>query len=374
MKKLIIITVILGYIVFTYPLFSQNNGNPAPLGLAGDDLNLYGVLDLFQQSATLEEFEQKLNAEDTKLNNLDLDRDGKTDYIKVIDHINGTSHAIVLQDVINENESQDVAVIEVDRDKDNQVRIQIIGDEQLYGKNYIIEPVNGTPNPGYTGNASNNTTVVNNNYTTNNNYNNNRGYYNAVGSWHIIHFIYDPVYVVYVSPWRWGYYPSYWRPWHQWEYNDYYGYWGRHHSHAYYHQTNTYNVPAANTYYGPRRTTSNIVQQRSERGEFKRDVSRSNPDLRTVNPQNQNMNNRTVNPQYQNNNNRNANIQTRPENRNSNYNNNTNQRRDRAVEKVNKPNRAEQMNKRSDNVKAAERKTESRPAVKAKLEETEKRR
>lgn len=350
MKKLIIITVVLGYSIFCYPLFAQNSETSSPLGLAGDDLNLYGVLDLFQQSATLEEFEQKLNAEDTKLNNLDLDRDGKTDYIKVIDHINGTSHAIVLQDVINETESQDVAVIEVDRDKDNQVRIQIIGDEQLYGKNYIIEPVNGTPNPGYTGNTNNNTTVVNNNYSANNN---NHDYIYAAGNWHIIRFIYDPVYVVYVSPWRWGYYPSYWHPWHQWGYYDYYGYWGRHRSHAYFHHTNTYNIPTANTYYGPRRTTSNIVKQRSESGEFKRDVNRSNPDSRGVNTQNQNRNYRNDNPQ------------NKVENRNSSYDNNSNQKRERAVEKTNNTNRSERINKRSENNKAFEHKAGNRGAGKA---------
>ncbi|NVN95977.1 MAG: hypothetical protein HXX18_11900 [Bacteroidetes bacterium] len=298
MKKLIIITVVLGYSIFCYPLFSQNNETSAPLGLAGDDLNLYGVLDLFQQSATLEEFEQKLNAEDTKLNNLDLDNDGKTDYIKVIDHINGTSHAIVLQDVINETESQDVAVIEVDRDKDNQVKIQIIGDEQLYGKNYIIEPVNGTPNPGYTGNANNNTNVVNNNYSENNKHE------YTCRNWHIIRFIYDPVYVVYVSPWRWGYYPSYWHPWHPWGYYDYYGYWGRHRSRAYFHQTNIYTISTANTYYGPRRTTSHIVQQRSERGEFKREINRSD------------------------------------------------QKRERVAAKMNNTNRSERINKRAENNKA----------------------
>jgi len=270
MKKSILFPIFIWSSFFYTPVFSQNNQNYASTGLAGDNFNLYGVLDMFQESETLEGFEQKLNAEDSKVNNLDLDGNGKIDYIKVIDHVNGSAHTIVLQDVINENESQDVAVIEVDRDRNNQVVIQIIGDEQLYGKDYIIEPASGTPNPGYSGNnnvnSNGNTTVVNNNY-----YNNDRGYaYRHAASWGIIRFIFAPSYVVYVSPWRWSYYPSYWHPWHQMHYYDYHNHWSNHRSQSYFHQAHTYNVPTAHNYYGPRRTSSGVVRQKNDRGEYKR--------------------------------------------------------------------------------------------------------
>jgi len=43
------------------------------LDLPGDNLNLYAVLKLFQESETLEGFERKLNEEDSEINNLDLD-------------------------------------------------------------------------------------------------------------------------------------------------------------------------------------------------------------------------------------------------------------------------------------------------------------
>jgi len=42
------------------------------LGLPGDNLNLYAVMTLFQESKTLEEFERSLNDENSRINNLDL--------------------------------------------------------------------------------------------------------------------------------------------------------------------------------------------------------------------------------------------------------------------------------------------------------------
>ena len=69
------------------------------LNLPGDNLNLYAVLKIFQESPTLESFEKSLNDPDSKVNNLDLNNDNEIDYIKVIDHIDGDVHNIVLQDI-----------------------------------------------------------------------------------------------------------------------------------------------------------------------------------------------------------------------------------------------------------------------------------
>ncbi len=253
MKKLAFLSIILGSSLFSASIFSQNNQNSAYMGLPGDNFNLYGVLNLFQESETLELFEQKLNAEDSRINNLDLDGDGRTDYIKVIDYANGNAHTIVLQDIINERETQDVAVIEVNRDQNGEIQIQIIGDENLYGKDYIVEPMTSTPNPGYNGNNANTSVIV-----------------YAPARWSIIRYIYTPSYVVYVSPWRWSYYPTYWHPWHQIHYYDYHNHWNNHQSYSYYHKTNSYRVPAAQSYYGPRRSTSVVVRQRIDKGDYKR--------------------------------------------------------------------------------------------------------
>lgn len=111
-----------------------------PTGLPGDNLNLNAVMSLFRESETIEVFEKRLNDEHADFNNLDLNGDGQPDYIKVIYNTDGNLHTIILQVALNVNENQDVATIYVDKDANNQVRIQLVGDEALYGKDYIVEP------------------------------------------------------------------------------------------------------------------------------------------------------------------------------------------------------------------------------------------
>ncbi len=183
------------------------------LGLPGDNLNLYAVMNLFQKSETIEGFERSLNDENTRINNLDLNNDNYIDYIKVADYVDGNVHTIVLQDVLDRNESQDVAVFTVEKLRDGSVQIQLIGDEALYGKNYIVEPKYAeTPNPGYTGRTNRkNVSVVTNNYI-------------MVDSWPLVRYIYLPNYSVWHSSWYWGYYPEYWHPWRPYYWHYYYGY------------------------------------------------------------------------------------------------------------------------------------------------------
>jgi len=107
---------------------------PEQLNLPGDNLNLYAVMKLFQESPTLEEFEKKLNDQSLKVNNLDLDGDNKIDYIKVVDNVDGDVHNIALKVDVNKDQDQDVAVFVVKKESSGQVDIQLIGDEALYGK------------------------------------------------------------------------------------------------------------------------------------------------------------------------------------------------------------------------------------------------
>ncbi|MBK6330113.1 MAG: hypothetical protein IPF62_06175 [Bacteroidetes bacterium] len=183
------------------------------IGMPGDNLNLSAVLDVFQQSKTLEVFEEALNSDDYKINNLDLNNDGQIDYIKVQDYVDGNLHSIVLQTDLNHNESQDLAVIYVEKNNRGEIDIQIVGDEDLYGKDYVIDVNNtsneGTPNPGYNG-YDNNT----------NDYNN----YSPVSNWNIVVYMYDPFYNPWYSPWSWGYYPPHWYSWSPFFWNDYYFY------------------------------------------------------------------------------------------------------------------------------------------------------
>src|SRR6478735_2811791 len=117
MKKIILpyLTVMISLI--SVPVFSQTDGDTAALGLAGDNLDLYAVMDLFQKAKTIEDFEKTLNEQKTAVNNLDLDLDKKVDFIKVITKENkaDSSFAFVLQVPVSKTENQDVAVILVDK-------------------------------------------------------------------------------------------------------------------------------------------------------------------------------------------------------------------------------------------------------------------
>jgi hypothetical protein len=210
MKKFVI-TAILAVLFCSGSALLAQDRQEGYLGLPGDNLNLYAVMKLFQESKTLEEFERNLNDEKSNINNLDLNYDNQVDYIKVIDNVDGDVHNIVLQVAVSPRENQDVAVFTVQRFNNGQAQIQLTGDEELYGKDYIIEPRiddSETPNPGYTGQAITyyRTTPV------------------EIAAWPIVRFVYLPSYTVWHSSWYWGYYPSYWHPWRTLSWHYYYGY------------------------------------------------------------------------------------------------------------------------------------------------------
>ena len=117
--------------------FQNNNGS---LGMPGDNLNLFAVMKIFRESETLEIFEKNLNDEHSDFNNLDLNGDGQIDYINVTYNTEGNLHTIILSVALNETEFQDIATIYVEKDGNNPARIQLIGNEALYGKDYMIEP------------------------------------------------------------------------------------------------------------------------------------------------------------------------------------------------------------------------------------------
>ncbi|MGC1389663.1 MAG: hypothetical protein WA816_01365 [Bacteroidales bacterium] len=277
MKKFIITSILLVLFAGGSTLVAQNN-NEEKLGLPGDNLNLYAVMKLFQESKTLEEFEKNLNDPNSNINNLDLNGDNLVDYIKVIDNVDGDVHNIVLQDAISPKENQDVAVFTVQRFQNGQVQIQLTGDEQLYGKDYIIEPIyddansGGTPNPGYSGN----TRVINGQTVT---------YVNTspvqIAAWPLVRFIFLPSYVIWRSSWYWGYYPGYWHPWHTYSWDYYYGYqynWN-HYYYRHYRQWNYHRYSRWNDfYYNGRRSYSPDIHHRIEMGYYK--TTYSHPDQR----------------------------------------------------------------------------------------------
>lgn len=269
MKRILLTPVLVALIATGSALMAQEQPDDY-LGLPGDNLNLYAVMQLFQESETLEGFERTLNDENSRINNLDLNGDNQIDYIKVIDYPNGNVHTIVLQDVLGRNESQDVAVFTVQKFGDGSVQIQLIGDEALYGKNYIIEPImDETPNPGYTGNVQSQSVAVVRTTPV------------EISTWPVVHFIFEPGYVVWRSSWYWGYYPGWWHPWRPYYWHYYYGY----HYHwfpEYYRHYHHYDRPRYehwnDFYYTGKRVHSPVVSTRIKAGDYK--ITYSRPEQR----------------------------------------------------------------------------------------------
>lgn len=154
---------------------------------AAEDLDLYAVLDLLEESADLEAFEKALNDQEKGVNNLDLNEDGEVDYIKVEETIEENTHLIVLQVELEENDFQDVATIEIEKKVDDDYVLQAIGAEELYGEDYIVEPETDSKSSG--------TTVV------------------VVHTWPLILILFRPGYGRWRSPWLWRARPIWWRPW-----------------------------------------------------------------------------------------------------------------------------------------------------------------
>lgn len=260
--------------------FSQNK--PDSLGLPGDNFDLYGALEVFKKAKNPEEFEKAINLKDNEINNLDLDGDGKTDYVKVIDRAEKNGHSLVMQVAVSENETQDVAVIEVEKTGDEKAHLQIIGDEELYGKDYILEPSdqvadnnsksnlknkNGAEDDAYSTNDNSNRKTDNSSGNSNNNTNSNSTVVVNVWGWPSVQYIYGPSYVVWVSPWYWNYYPVWWSPWAPvyWRYH-YRRAW---HYHPYYRRAYFYRSPEIHSFYYGRRTTSGTVQRNRTSGFYR---------------------------------------------------------------------------------------------------------
>ncbi len=254
MRKIIFTLVVLLTGLFSFPVFSQIENEAEALGLPGDNLNLYAVLDVFQKSATLEEFERTLNDKNTNINNLDLNNDNAIDYIEVTGNKKGNSFSVVLRVAINSNEYQDVAVIEGYKNNAGKVIVQIVGDEDLYGKDYIVEPsFSETQNPGYEGNRK---VIV----TESNIYYGN--------DWPIVSYLFSPLFSVYVSPWHWGFYPSYWNPWSPVFFDIYWGFNSRYHHNNFYRRSSYIRYPVNHSFYFNRRQSSPIVREHRLEGMY----------------------------------------------------------------------------------------------------------
>ena len=110
-------------------------------GEISDNLDLKAVASVFGESSNLQDFERRLNNPRLQLSNLDLNYDNQVDYLRVIESVENRTHVIVIQAVLGRDLFQDVATIDVEKDRYNNVSVQVVGDVFMYGPNYIYEPV-----------------------------------------------------------------------------------------------------------------------------------------------------------------------------------------------------------------------------------------
>lgn len=141
------------------------------------NLDLSAVASLFGESRDLADLESRINDPYQKISNLDLNNDGYVDYLRLVEVTRNAIYLVVIQAVLGPDLYQDVATIQVSRNRQDHTYIQIVGDPHLYGDHYIVEPT----------------------------------------------YIYTPIiyryfwgtrkYRPYYSRYRWSHYPHYYRPW-----------------------------------------------------------------------------------------------------------------------------------------------------------------
>ena len=102
-------------------------------------LDLHAVAAAFAESRSVQEFERLLNSPRYMINNLDLNRDGWIDYLRVLETRQGYYHALLIQACLAPSVFQDVATL-VAEHRANTLYVEVIGDPYLYGYNYIVRP------------------------------------------------------------------------------------------------------------------------------------------------------------------------------------------------------------------------------------------
>ncbi len=237
-------------IFLTSILFAQAQD---PATEAGEDFDLYAAISLFENAEDLEDYEKKLNSQDNDVNNLDLNKDDEVDLVRIVEISEGNTKVLVIQAVIGEDDYQDIATIELEKFGESEISCQIIGDEEIYGPDYIIEPSEETASL--------------NNYSS-------MAVFVSVHMWSPVRIIFLPGSVLFVSAITWRVHPVWFRPWRPIGRSTWHGRSARWHSPRFHHSKsrhsprgkNMYSTqrktsPAAKKNYGPKSPQQNKQQQ-----------------------------------------------------------------------------------------------------------------
>jgi len=78
-----------------------------------ENLDLNAVSIIYDESYDLLDFERRLNYPYDRISNLDLNNDGKVDYLRVIEKIENNIKFIIIQSEVDTNIYEDVATINI---------------------------------------------------------------------------------------------------------------------------------------------------------------------------------------------------------------------------------------------------------------------
>ena len=113
----------------------QYNVNVQTMVYAGDGLDLATIGTLLKKAENAADLEKLLNDPATGINNLDLNEDGKVDYIKVTEYGNDETKGFSLTVEPASGETQEVATIDIKKSGD-KAEVEVRGNEQIYGQNH----------------------------------------------------------------------------------------------------------------------------------------------------------------------------------------------------------------------------------------------
>jgi hypothetical protein len=163
-------------ISFFWPSAGEKNYNVnvQTVSYAADGLDLSAIGSLLKKAKDAAELERLLNDPKTGINNLDLNEDGKVDYIKVTEFGEGDTRGFSLTVEPEKGEVQEVATVTIEKAGD-QANVEVHGNEQIYGQQHI--------------------------------------YHNTFGLTDMLfmYWLFRP-HPFYMSPWGYGHYPGYYRP------------------------------------------------------------------------------------------------------------------------------------------------------------------
>ncbi|MBN1961164.1 MAG: hypothetical protein JW841_09470 [Deltaproteobacteria bacterium] len=157
---------------------------------ADKGLDLRAVGEVLKKAKTAEEFEKLLNSPDTGVNNLDLNADGKADYIKVKEFGDDITKGFSLTTEVANGEVQEIATIKIQKQGEDKAEVEYHGNQTIYGQNHYYR---SSWSPGF-------------------------------GTGLMMGYLFAP-HRMYSSPWGWGSYPGYYHSYSTIPFNNYSSRW-----------------------------------------------------------------------------------------------------------------------------------------------------